>query len=41
MTLGSLMAIMEPVMVILMATVVVFIVIAVLLPIVKMNSLVH
>jgi general secretion pathway protein F len=40
MTLGSLMAIMEPAMVILMALVVGFIVIAVLLPIVKMNSLV-
>jgi general secretion pathway protein F len=40
MTLGSLMAIMEPAMVILMAVMVGFIVIAVLLPIVKMNSLV-
>lgn len=40
MTLGSLMAIMEPAMVILMALMVGFIVIAVLLPIVKMNSLV-
>src|SRR5690606_8258191 len=40
MPLGSLMAIMEPAMVILMALMVGFIVIAVLLPIVKMNSLV-
>jgi general secretion pathway protein F len=40
MTLGSLMAIMEPLMVVAMAVVVGFIVIAVLLPIVNMNSLI-
>jgi general secretion pathway protein F len=40
MTLGSLMAIMEPLMVVAMAIVVGFIVIAVLLPIVNMNSLI-
>jgi len=41
MTLGSLMAIMEPLMVVSMAIVVGFIVIAVLLPIVNMNSLIR